>query len=419
MAEVFSPEVVARLRRETGYNPRQRLARAYRLLVVSVEAYLLGQSLCFAALRACFLKRYGSIRPRAFQLRFKSATAAAFFGAAFMMLVRVVVDSVSLKLEGALAAFDDVRVYDATGQRVPARGRAALPGCTKGHAGAKLVLGYSLKTGLVEEATLGAETSRDTHLWRQLVPELKPRVLYLLDLAFFERALFQEALRTGAHLVMRLKRGARLTVLGHLHGRRHVRLDAWSLAKYLRDHPRGRGTTYDLDVRWGKGKTAVELRLVGVSLGGRKGLRFYLTTVSRATMSAAELVETYRLRWLIEFLFREMKQSADIGRSATADRNALRALTYGAMMGHVVVRSLRLTAAMRHHVPLEQLRPLACLHVLRPFAVQVADALLSFDATDWARLVADISALIVTFSREVKPSRRRSRIASHLGAIGG
>jgi len=84
-------------------------------------------------------------------------------------------------------------------------------------------------------------------------------------------------------------------------------------------------TLYDLDVRWGCGRQAVDLRLVGISLGGKRGLGFYLTTVPRDVMTAAQLAETYRLRWLIKFLFREIKQASDIGRSATADVNALQA----------------------------------------------------------------------------------------------
>jgi hypothetical protein len=35
---VFTPEVVDQLRTETGYNPRQRLVTAYRLMFVVVEA---------------------------------------------------------------------------------------------------------------------------------------------------------------------------------------------------------------------------------------------------------------------------------------------------------------------------------------------------------------------------------------------
>jgi hypothetical protein len=42
-----------------------------------------------------------------------------------------------LTLTGPLGRFADVRIYDGTGQRVPPRGRDALPACMKGKAGTK------------------------------------------------------------------------------------------------------------------------------------------------------------------------------------------------------------------------------------------------------------------------------------------
>ena len=417
---MFSPEVVDELRAETGYNPRQRRATAHRLLVVVVHGFLLGQTLGFSALRAVFSKHFGQIRPRAFQLRFKSAAAAAFFKAAFERVVRAVLESTtSVRLEGPLAVFADVRLYDGTSQSVPRRGRRALPACVDGRAGSKWLVGYSLKTGVLDQAMVGAETASELPMWRRLVGQLERNVLYVMDLAFYERALFAQAHRDGAHLLLRLKSGTKLKVLGHQIDRGHVDLPGWSLDYYLRGQSQRRGTLFDLDVRWGRGAATVVLRLVGVSLGGRRGVRFYLTTVPRNLLSAAQLVEAYRLRWLIEFLFRELKQSADLGRSFTADPHALEALTYGAMLGHVIVRSLRIFAALRHDVPLEQLRPLACRDFIRPYATEIVVALLDHGSDAWHALLVHLSVGLVAFTRERKPSRSRQRIALQLGAVGG
>jgi len=280
-------------------------------------------------------------------------------------------------------------------------------------------VGYSLKSGTAEEALQDAETASELPMWRRLVKELRPNVLYLMDLAFFERALFAQAKAAGAHLIMRLKKGTKVAVLGHMYGRRLVPLPGWSLTQYLQFAAQARGTLFDLDVRWGRGHDAVDLRLVGLSHGGKKGIRWYLTTVSRSALSAEHVVQTYRLRWLIEFLFREMKQNADIGRSATADPNALQALTYGAMIGHVTVRSLRVMAAMRNDIPLNELRPLASLHAVRAFATELADVLLDGDSSTWERFLRSVTAAIVALAREPKPSRSRPRLSRTLGAGGG
>ena len=104
------------------------------------------------------------MRPCPFQKRFKQESAVAFFRAALEHLVASVVEAAGLELKGPLSRFADVRVYDGTGQRLPPRGRAQLPACAKGRAGTKCLVGYSIKTGHIEHASLGAETASETPL---------------------------------------------------------------------------------------------------------------------------------------------------------------------------------------------------------------------------------------------------------------
>jgi len=413
----FTPAVIDELRQQTGYNPRQRVGTAFRVMVTVVEAFLVGQTLTFASLRAIFIRRFGFIRSCPFQKRVKQASAAAFFKAALERLVASVVGAAGLTLDGPLGRFTDVRVYDGTGQRVPPRGRTALPACTKGKAGTKWVMGYSLKTGLLEHGICGAETASEAPLWKKLVPTFTRGALYLLDLGFFERSLFAAAKEAGAHVLMRLKSNAKVRVTRSLSDNGMVKLPGWSLAYYLEGVSRRRGTVFDLDVTWGKGKDQITLRLVGYAHTARN-IRWYLTTVPRHMLSARQVIQSYRLRWLIELLFREIKQATDLGRSFTADRHAVEALTYGAMLAHVLVRSVRIQAALANDVPLEQLRPLATLHVVRAYARDLLDALVSFSRSVRTRVFAAVGAALVSIAREVKPSRSRPRIALKLGACG-
>jgi hypothetical protein len=418
---MFTERNVDRLRQQTGYNPRKRVATAFRLLLVVVESFLSGQTLGFSVIRAFFVRRFGPIRPRAFQLRFKSASAVAFFKAALDQVVAVACSNLGLRLEGALAPFEDVHVFDGTGQRVPPRGakNPALKGCTKNKAGSKWVVGYSLRTGVAFSANSAAETASEIKLWRALVGTMQRGVLYLLDLGFYCKDVFRQAQKSGAHVLMRLKSKAKIRVVAGMHEGRMEPLPDWALSTLLKHSPSRRGTTLDLDIRWGKGETALDLRLVGFSLGGKKGWRFYLTTVTRALLTTEQIIETYRLRWLIEFLFREWKQQADLGRSFTADRDALDALTYGAMLSHALVRSLRVVTALRHDIPLEQLRPLACLHAIRPFSAEIIDALSSRDNRKWQHLFNRIGECMLEIAHEQKPSKSRPRVARALGAGGG
>jgi len=417
LQRAFTPEVVDKLRAETGYNPRQRVGTALRLMLTVVEAFLLGQTLSFASLRAIFVRRFGFVRPCPFQKRFKQASAAAFFRAALEQLVASVAAAAGLELSGPLGRFADVRIYDGTCQRVPPRGRDALPGCSNGKAGTKWVFGYSIKTGLLEHGLCDAETASETPLWHQLVPTFTSGVLYLFDLGFFERALFASAKAAGAHVLMRLKSTAKVKVVAYMSENGFAPLPGWSLSYFLSSVSRRRGTVFDLDVTWGKGKDMLSLRLVGYAHKAT-AIRWYLTTVPRSMLTAQQVIQSYRLRWLIELLFRELKQSADLGRAFTADPHAIKALTYGAMLAHVLVRSVRIQAALTNEIPLEQLRPLASLHAVRAFARELVDGLASSTRAEWRQLMVRVGDVLVELARERKPSRSRQRIALKLGAIG-
>ncbi len=58
----FTPETIDEFREGTGYNPRQRIATPHRVLLTVVEAFLVGQTLSFASLRAIFVRRFGFVR---------------------------------------------------------------------------------------------------------------------------------------------------------------------------------------------------------------------------------------------------------------------------------------------------------------------------------------------------------------------
>jgi hypothetical protein len=412
----LSSQVVDEIRETTGYNPRQRLATAHRLLLVVIEVFLLGETLSFAAIRAAFIKRFGFIRPCPLQKRFKQPEAALFFRVVFMQLVDCVLEHVGVRLTGPLAAFSDVRVYDCTSQRVPPRGRSSLPACVPGRAGTKWLIGYSLRTGLLDDGLCDAATASELPLYRTLVTRFERGALYLLDLGFFERRLFADLRDAGAHLLMRLKSGTKVRIVAHLTCKGMRPVEGCGLAEYLASHYSPKATLFDLDVLWGQGRKQLPLRLVGVALSG--SMRWYLTTVPRSTLGAADVVQTYRLRWAIELLFRELKQSADLGRSFTADPNAIEAMSFGALIAHVLVRSVRLQAALASEIPLERLRPLAALRMVRSYTRELVDALASGSRARWSSVVDRLIVDLVPFAFELEPSRSRPRIPLQLGAVG-
>ena len=59
---VHARRQIDEFREGTGYNPRQRIATPHRVLLTVVEAFLVGQTLSFASLRAIFVRRFGFVR---------------------------------------------------------------------------------------------------------------------------------------------------------------------------------------------------------------------------------------------------------------------------------------------------------------------------------------------------------------------
>ena len=415
--ETFSEESIDTPRDVTGYKPRLRVCTASRLLATVIMRFLSGQPLFFVSLRATFVSWFGRIASYPFQKRFKQKGAGRFFEFAFKHVVDYATSGTRIGLSRPLSYFAVVLVFDATNQRVPPHGCGVLPACDVEQAAAKCLVSCSLKTGLIDDTHSDAQPNSDVKFWRWLVPSLVPRTLYLCNLACFEKALFTNAVMDGAHVLIRLKQGAKLQVLGHVCGRVFIDVPGWLLSHYVQTTSRKRSTFYDLDVAWGKGKDRIVLRVVGYAHNNNQ-VRWYMTTVPRSMLTAQQIGQCYRLRWHIDLVSRELKQSADLGRCFTADRNAVKAVTYTAMMTHVLVRSSRIHAPLVNGVSLERLRPLATLQLVDAYASQIVEASWAPTSNAWEQLARELGEMLLGFAREPCSSRSRHRIALELGATG-
>ena len=292
-----------------------------------------------------------------------------------------------------------------------------MPACAKDKAGAKLLVSYSLKDGMVVDALADAQKTSDIKLWRRMGGQLRTGVLYLFDLAYFEKAMFLEALARGAHVLMRFKTNTKLNVVAHHAYGKCTYCEPLPVNQFLGWLSHKPSTVFDADVIWGSGKNAILLRLVGYT-GAEKKIYAYLTTIPRDVHTPYDIIGCYRLRWLIELLFRELKQTADIGRSCTTDPNALMALTYGALVGHALVRSMRIVAATKSQIPLEQLRPIASLRIVAACAHGLIEALVTQNFPLLKQVAEKICGLISYFALEKAASSSRERVAFDLGATG-
>jgi len=191
---------------------------------------------------------------------------------------------------------------------------------------------FDLITGAAIDLSLTAYARNDQRASSDILPFLRPGDLVLRDLGYFVAESFEEITQRGAHFLSR-----------HLATRvLHLRFESGDqqpidLLEYLQQQAPGPGQVVDLDVTVGSGQkglarlncrlvarrvpqAVLEARLRKVRqqekrLGRQRSERFkkllaweiYVTSLSRDTMSVAQMAELYRLRWRIEIVFKALK----------------------------------------------------------------------------------------------------------------
>jgi hypothetical protein len=190
-------------------------------------------------------------------------------------------------------------------------------------------------------------------LTEHVLPHLKPGMLCLADRNFHNYRLWEKARATGAQLVWRVKRNARLKPL--------VRFADGSYS--ARIYPSSADRKYD---RQGITVRVVDYKLKNVP-GADPVYRLITTILSPEDAPAQELAALYHERWEIETAFGELKthlRGAQIVlRSKTPDLVVQE--LYGLLMAHFAVRSLMHEAALQADVDPDELSFVHSVRVIR------------------------------------------------------
>jgi hypothetical protein len=199
----------------------------------------------------------------------------------------------------------------------------------------------------------------ETTLAQAVLPSLRAGMLCLADRGFFGYALWKQATATGAMLVWRLKKDARLPCQTRLP-------DGSFLSRiYASPQDRRRGTNA-LVVR------VIEFRLEGIP-GAAPEYRLVTSLLNHDQAPAAELAALYHDRWEIETTFDELKThlrgARMILRSKTPE--LVRQEFYGLLLAHFAVRGLMHEAALQSE---EDPRRMSFLHAVRVIRREMAVA---------------------------------------------
>jgi hypothetical protein len=216
----------------------------------------------------------------------------------------------------ALRRLRDILVCDGTRRALPDALAETSAGTSEGKAGIKLLGLLSLGEGTLKDLRAGAAVHHD-HKLRRLGKLLRGG-LYLLDLGFYDHHQFVAYDQAGALFVSRLKDNVVPVIDGEVHGV----VDAEHAQGKRLDGALGYSRVVDVDVRLSASETATgdyPFRIVKVDVHrrDRHGKRidgvvscWYVTNLPRAEWSPEMIAELYRLRWVIEQLWRQLKSLA-------------------------------------------------------------------------------------------------------------
>ena len=198
----------------------------------------------------------------------------------------------------------------------------------------------------------GCRTS-EIALAKSVLPSLQPGMLCLADRNFFGFELWNEAHRTGADLLWRVKAGSRL-------GRDEELPDGSYLSHIYPSEKDRRHKTNGVKVR------VIDYCLDGVA-DAEPTYRLVTTILDRDKAPAQELAALYHERWEIESALDELKthlRGANIIlRSKTPD--LVRQEFYGLMMAHFAIRGLMHEAALKADDDPDSLSFLHAVRVVR------------------------------------------------------
>lgn len=233
-----------------------------------------------------------------------------------------------VSLDGTCLDVPDTRGnVRAFGRPPAARGTSAFPHL-------RLVGLVETGTHVVFGATLGSYRTSEVTLARSVVPHLRPGMLCLADRFFPGFDLWQQAVATGAALLWRIRKNARLPVL--------ERFPDGSYRSELRATWHSRATE----------RTPIPVRVIEYTLpelpDAAPLYRLVTTILDPAHAPAADLAALYHERWEIETAFDELKTHLRGARIVLRSKTPVlvRQEVYGLLLAHYAVRGLMHEASL-------------------------------------------------------------------------
>jgi hypothetical protein len=252
-----------------------------------------------------------------------------------------------VSLDGSTFDVADTTANVETFGRPPAsRGKSAFPQI-------RFVSLVENGTHVLFASAYGRYHVQEAALAEEVVPRLRSGMLCLADRYFHNLRLWKRAAATGADLLWRVKRNARLEVIKRLP-------DGSYLTKMYPTTRDRRHDTNDVVVR------AIDYKLRKVP-NAEPVYRLITTILDPASAPASDLAALYHERWEIETAFDELKTHLRGGRIVLRSKTPDLVVQefYGFMMAHFAVRGVMHEAALKADIDPDQVSFVHSVRVIR------------------------------------------------------
>jgi IS4 transposase len=341
------PSRLGRLARETGAVVRRRRIAMVPFFWTLILGFGADRTRTLAGLRRAFESATGrTVVPSAFYDR---------FNAGLVRLLRAILSEVITKvgrtekhLDGPLSGFKDVLASDSTVIRLHEMLKKAFPACRTNHtlAALKTHVILSVRGAGAKSVKITSERVHDGPVLR--AGRWVKDTLLLFDLGYHRFQLFACIDREGGYFVTRLKKSDNPLVTGlnrNPRGRK-VPLLGQRLKPLLKKLKR-RVIDVEVELSYRKRKyggsrsgAKYRCRLVGIFNEETKRHHTYLTNIPASRLSAHQIAATYKARWLVELLFRELKTRYRLDQMPSAKRHIVEALILAAFITILVAQHL-------------------------------------------------------------------------------
>ena len=347
LKSLFSDQRLNALAKTFGFVVRQRKVKAVAFFWTLVLGFGIGSARNISGLRRAYQRATGTtLVPSSFYDRFNTRLVAFLKAAVEHALgeFRLAFQDLGDRFE----AFEDVMIADSTVIKLHDALSKLFPGCrtNTSPASAKLHAVMSVKGRGKSSVTL---TNGRVHDRRKLVVDGWVRgKLLLFDLGYYHFQLFRNIVRSGGHFLSRLKENANPKIV-RVFGRSSAD-ERRLIGKTLQDVLGGlRRDVLDVEVEVratarrynGKRRSTTErFRLVAIRNTEERKYHCYLTSIPVEILSADDIAATYRARWEIELIFRELKSGYRLDDVDSQKRDVVESLIYAAVLTLLASRAL-------------------------------------------------------------------------------